>query len=554
MLLSLTIRDIVLIENLNLSWTAGLTTLTGETGAGKSILLYALGLATGARGEAGLVRQGCKQGSASAIFDCQNRADIEALLNDNDIPENDGELVLRRVQGADGKGRAYINDTPVSIGLLARFGQALVEIHGQNESQTLTDAAVQLDLLDGFANTLDLRDKTSTAFRAWQDAANALAEYQTQLEKSGDEIEHLQRSVEDLKRLSPKAGEAEELDRLRRLQQNAGKLTGALEAIVASLDGEAGAEAQLNDALRAGERAAAVDAEALGDVMASLDRARVEVTEALAQVQDVARRLSMDPAALEATEDRLFALRDIARKHRCEIDALPDLFVSLSARLASLDDDPAVLKRYQKASDEAQAQYQKLAADLRRARIAAALKLDQAVNAELPDLKLAAACFRTEISDAAEAGPKGFDRVRFLAQTNPGTPEGPIAKIASGGELARFMLALKVVLADADAPRCLIFDEVDVGVGGAVAEAVGSRLRQLAQHHQVLVVTHAPQVAARGQTHWRVQKNAADGVSLTSVEDLVAEHRREEIARMLSGAQVTDEARAAAEKLLEGEL
>ncbi len=552
MLLSLTIRDIVLIENLNLSWTPGLTTLTGETGAGKSILLDALGLATGARGEAGLVRQGCKQGSATAIFDCHDRADIAALLHANDIPENNGELVLRRVQGADGKGRAFINDTPVSIGLLARFGEALVEIHGQNESQTLTDGGVQLDLLDGFAAALDLRTETSDAYQAWQAAATTLADYQAHLAKSGDEIEDLKRSVEELKRLAPKAGEAEDLERLRRLQQNAGKLSGALAAIVERLDGEAGAEAQLNDAVRAGERAVAVDAEALGDVMASLERARVEVTEALAQVQDVSRRLQMDPAELEATEDRLFALRDVARKHRCEIDALPDLLATLSERLASLDDDPAVLKRYQKACDDALAQYQARAKALRQARMAAATDLDTAVNAELPDLKLAAARFRTEISDAAEAGPKGLDRVRFLAQTNPGTAEGAIAKIASGGELARFMLALKVVLADVDAPRCLIFDEVDAGVGGAVAEAVGSRLRQLARHHQVLVVTHAPQVAARGQTHWRVQKNAQDGRSLTSVEDLIADHRREEIARMLSGAQVTDEARAAAEKLLEG--
>lgn len=551
MLLSLSIRDIVLIEQLDLSWSGGLSTLTGETGAGKSILLDALGLAIGARGDASLVRRGCKQGSATAIFNCQARPDILAVLEENGLPHEDAELVLRRVQGADGKSKAFINDTAVSVGLLASIGAALVEIHGQNETLTLTEPHVQLELLDNFADAMPLKADVGKNYGAWREAEKALAGYRSQIEQNGAEREALRRLADDLDRLQPKDGEAEALEQQRSLLQNAGKVTQDLDAVVSLLGGEQGAEISLNNALRRLERVAGLVEGSLSDAIAAVERAQVETTEALAQIEDIVSKLDLDPEALQTLEDRLFGMRDIARRQKCDVGDLPKVHEEVRVRLEAIDDDPAVLRRYEASVRASQEQYQATAHKLHEVRIVAAERLDAAINAELAPLKLESAQFRTEVGEAAQAGPTGIDRVAFLARTNAETPEGPLAKIASGGELARFMLALKLVLAGSERPRCLIFDEVDAGVGGAVAEAVGQRLAKLARHHQVLVVTHAPQVAARGNAHWLVEKSDAGGARQTTVKPLSMAERREEIARMLSGARVTDEARAAADRLLE---
>ncbi len=550
MLLTLSIRDIVLIEQLDLNWVAGLSTLTGETGAGKSIVLDALGLAIGARGDAGMVRHGAEQGSVTAVFQIDHRADIMALLHENGFAPTD-ELILRRIQHKDGRSRAFINDTPSSVGLLAEIGSSLVEIHGQSENQALIAPATQRALLDAFGHLEALVGAVADAFAAWTQAAELWRAFQERQEMGSAELAFVQESIAELQRLDAQKGEAETLAAARALQKNMGRLTTDITEALECLNAEGGAETSLSRALSAIERAAPLSEGALDTTLAALQRAEVELNEGRQLLADAAARLDADPAALERLEDRLFALKDVARKHRVETDDLPDLLATFQTRLSELDDDPATGKKLQAESGAAEQAYQKLAGELSGKRQAAAERLAQAVNGELSFLKLDGAQFRVSVEPAETATAQGLDRVRFVAQTNPGTPEGPISKIASGGELARFMLALKVVLAPSDHHHTLIFDEVDAGVGGAVAEAVGARLKNVAEKHQVLVVTHSPQVAARGHTQWRIHKmkNAAE-LMHTCVDVLDDPARREEIARMLSGAEITNEARAAAERLL----
>ena len=557
MLLSLSIRDIVLIDRLDLEWSEGLCTLTGETGAGKSILLDALALAIGARGDAGLVRRGAEQGSVSAVFDMTgadalNERLVEAGVSAGMDGDASSELILRRIQTSDGRSRAFINDAPVSVALLREIGGQLVEIHGQNESQSLTDAGTQLDMLDKYAGLMGLRREIFAAFEARKRAQDALNAHVEATKASLVEADFLRHAVAELTEFTPLEDEEDKLSEQRSLLQNATKLSGDLNTAMLALEGDNGAEKALSQAMKALQRASAKAGSLLDEVMQIIERAQSEASEATSSLGDVARRLKADPYQLEKIEDRLFGLRDLARKHNVPAVHLPRHFKELQERLEAIDNDPEIVKKLEQDYQRAQALYQTHAEQLSKARADAASKLDAGVNSELVPLKLDGAKFETEITvvPVEQGSATGMDRIRFVAQTNPGTPSGPIAKIASGGELARFMLALKLVLSAGQNGQTMIFDEVDAGVGGAVAEAVGDRLHRLAQGNQLLVVTHSPQVAACGDHHWKVHKSSDTGLTASSVTLLEAEPRLEEVARMLSGAEVTDEARAAARRLL----
>jgi DNA repair protein RecN (Recombination protein N) len=556
MLGTLTIRDVVLIEALDLEFRPGFTALTGETGAGQSILLDALGLALGLRAEARLVRTGSAQASVAAEFRLRPDHPAFALLAEHGIAgaDGDGALILRRVLGADGRSRAFVNDQPVGVGLLRQVGETLVEIHGQFESQRLLDAASHRGLLDAFAGLGPDAARTAAAWHAWREAeaqARAAAE---NLEKARREEDYLRHAAEELSRLGPKPGEEAELASARAMQQHAGRVGEALRAAAADLDAGKGVDGALASAHRHLERVAGHAGGKLDAALAALARAVAEAAEARAQLERAGAGIELDPDALEAAEERLFALRAAARKHGVEVDRLPEVLGKLQADLAAIEDGGAAALKLARAAEESRRAFVARADELSKKRRAGAEALSRAVTAEMAPLKLGKAGFRARVEPAPEAdwGPAGCDKVLFEAETNPGQPPGPLNKIASGGELARFMLALKAVLAGADPVPVLVFDEVDAGVGGAVAAAVGERLGLLARAAQVLVVTHSPQVAARGDAHVRIAKRAAKGSTTTSAEFLDDAERVEEIARMLAGARVTDEARAAARSLLDG--
>ena len=553
MLLSLSIRDIVLIDKLDLDWHGNLCTLTGETGAGKSILLDALGLALGARGDAGLVRTGAAQGSVTAVFDISENSLVLAVLEENGLQADAHELILRRIQNADGRSRAFCNDAPVSVGLLAQLGNVLVEIHGQNESQALTDASTQRRLLDQFAGLDDdvgaLGDLHSSKILL----EKKLVAHRDALERAAEEADYLTTAVAELQALESQAGEEETLAEQRTLLMNAEKIVADLDEAQKFLGGESGVETALNGALRRLEKAAPDAAGKLDGAVTALDRALIEAAEARGAILVAAREIRHDPAELARVEDRLFALRAAARRHNVACNDLPDVLIQLEQQLNDIDGGANRLAEMEIAYEAAKIAYRDAALKVSAARVKAAGVLDRCVNGELASLKLDGGRFETRVDagDAEEGGAEGVDRISFEASTNPGMAPGPIARIASGGELARFMLALKVSLAGSGHINTLIFDEVDAGVGGAVAEAVGVRLHKLAELAQVLVVTHSPQVAARGDFHWKVSKTSEMEATVTRVNPLDADGRLEEVARMLSGANVTSEARAAAGKLLE---
>lgn len=555
MLVSLSIRDIVLIDRLDLEWQPHLCTLTGETGAGKSILLDALGLAIGARGDVGLVRQGCTQGSVTALFQLPPTHQVQHILSENGLDDNGpvGELILRRQQSADGRSRAFCNDQPIGVNLLKEIGSALVEIHGQNESQALTDAATQRNLLDGFAGVTEDVAALGKLHAAQQQARSALAAYRAELAKASADTEFLTHAIAELQELNPKLGEELALADERSLLMNAEKIIGDLREAEGFLQGEGSIENALNGALKRLEKAAPDAASELDDAISAIDRALIEAGEARIAVSDTATRITNNPARLEEVEGRLFAMRALARKHDTTCDGLPDLLTEMDEKLRSIHGGNDRMAELETAVKETDAAYVSAAMAISEARKAAAGRLDAMVNEELVPLKLDGGRFTTQIETGGpeDGAAHGLDKISFVASTNPGMAPGPIAKIASGGELARFMLALKVSLAAEGHGGTLIFDEVDAGVGGAVAEAVGTRLHRLAQSGQVLVVTHSPQVAARGNFHWQVSKSGENGTVSTSVAPLDNPARLEEVARMLSGASITDEARAAAQRLLE---
>ncbi|HEX9931701.1 MAG TPA: DNA repair protein RecN [Allosphingosinicella sp.] len=548
MLTGLSIRDLVIIETLDLDFGAGLGVLTGETGAGKSILLDALGLALGARAETSLVRAGQPQAVVTVSFEVPDDHPAHALLAESGLDAEPGEpLVVRRLVRADGGSRAAVNDQPVSAGLLRELGALLVEIHGQHDERSLLNPRGHRALLDAYG-----RIDTGQADAAWAEvraAEAAVAEAKGAAEEAERDREWLAHSVEQLRQLKPEPGEEESLASARAAMQAGARLGGELEALDQLLQGSEGGLAALRQAARRLDRIAS-EHPLLAEALAALDRALVEAGEAEDRLERAAEALDCDAARLEETETRLFEIRAMARKHRVEADALAGHAAELEARLEALDAGGERIAALERRLASARRSYDQAAAALSAARRAAAARLDVAVAAELAPLKLDAARFRTAIGEA-EPSAAGRDRVEFEVSTNPGAPFGPLVRIASGGELSRFVLALKVALAEEGGATTLIFDEIDRGVGGAVASAIGERLHRLAARSQVLVVTHSPQVAARGRRHLLIEKSHEGLVTRTSVHALDDARRREEIARMLSGAQVTDEARAQAVRLLE---
>jgi DNA repair protein RecN (Recombination protein N) len=555
MLAALSIRDIVLIDKLDLEFGRGLSVLTGETGAGKSILLDAFSLAVGARGDASLVRRGVEQGQVTATFELAPGHPVLALLAENEIPVDD-VLILRRVQGADGRSRAFINDTSVSVQLLRQVGQALVEIHGQHDERALLDPSGHRDLVDAFGGLTANAATLAESYAAWQDAEAARARHESEIAATRANADYVTHTLEELRTLAPKTGEEEALASRRQLMMNAEKIAGELNEALDTLQGEGTAGARLASVLRRIERQAATGGPMLAAVAEALERVLAETNAARAKIEEALALTEFEPSDLERAEERLFALRALARRHRVQVDNLPALVEKLEAELAALDTSEGRAAELAKVAEGARKAYETAARALSKARAAAAKRLDTEMAQELSPLKLEKSLFITNIEtvDLAEGGPSGIDRIAFFVATNPGTESGPLMKVASGGELARFILALKVVLASRGSAPTLIFDEADSGVGGATASAVGERLAGLAASVQVLAVTHAPQVAALAHGHMMIAKEAVKGpdgeAMATRVAVLEGAHRREEIARMLAGQTITDEARAAAERLM----
>jgi DNA repair protein RecN (Recombination protein N) len=552
MLTSLAIRDVVLIEALELDFGAGLGVLTGETGAGKSILLDALGLALGARADSGLVRQGAAQAVVTATFDTpHDGGPIASLLAENALEIDPGEpLIIRRIVKADGGSRGFVNDQPASAGLLRELAQYLVEVHGQHDDRGLLNPRGHRALLDAFGRSHV--GIVARAYRTWRDAEDALAVARAEIDAAARDRDYLAHAVAELRQLAPEPGEEEALAERRRTTQRAEKIAEDMAALDDYLGGSDGGLARLRQATRVLERVA--DAHpALAEALAALDRAINDGALAEDQMAAARRALTFDPRALEEDEARLFDLRAMARKHRVQPDDLAQLAEGMAGRLATIEAGEEGLAQLDRRVAETRAAYEAAADALSAERHAAATRLDIAVAGELAPLKLDAARFRTMIETLPDEqwGPGGKDRVEFEIATNPGAPFAPLTKIASGGELSRFILALKVSLAEEGGAATMIFDEIDRGVGGAVASAIGERLARLADRTQLLVVTHSPQVAARGGQHYFIAKSSDGLVTRTGVIALDSAARREEIARMLSGATITDEARAQAERLLE---
>ena len=552
MLAQLTIRDIVLIDRLDLKFASGMTVLTGETGAGKSILLDSLTLALGGRGDGGLVRHDEKQGQVTAVFDPPPGHPAWAVARDLGL-ETDGALILRRVQSADGRTRCFVNDAPVSAQALRDIGATLVEIHGQYDNRALIDPAAHRTLLDAFGGLTEEADAVRSVYTAYRRAVSDRDAQQAASAKAAAEADYLRHARDELETLAPEPGEEAALAERRTVMQQSGKVAEDLRDAFESVAGEGSPMTTLAAAMRRLERRASQAPNLIEPGIKALDAVLLALDGAQAAIEQALRDADYDPRELEQVEERLFALRGAARKYQVDVDSLAVLAAKFESdlaeldagetRLATLEADVTRLRRdYGAAADRLSARRRKIAATL-----------DTAVEAELAPLKLEKARFRTQVEALPEGGPDGVDRVEFWVATNPGSRPGPLTKVASGGELARFMLALKVVLADRGSAPTLVFDEIDTGVGGAVADAIGQRLARLAERVQVLTVTHAPQVAARSAGHLKISKGGQTGSDrvVTRVAPLDGEARHEEIARMLAGATVTDEARAAARRLLQ---
>ena len=547
MLRGLDISDMLIIERLELSFQPGLNVLTGETGAGKSILLDSLGFVLGWRGRADLVRQGAAQGEVTAWFDLAPAHPARAVLEEAGLPVSD-ELILRRINTADGRKTAWVNDRRCSGEVLRALSETLVELHGQHDDRGLLNPRGHRSILDSFGALDDARAAVRAAWGEMARSRKALAAATKAQEEIRAEEEFLRYAVAELDKLNPEEGEEAELDTRRRVMQAAEKIradvVNAYEAM-----GQSGAEAQLAEAFRWLDGAAARAEGTLEEPMAALNRAMIELDSAMEGVVTAIESMSYDPHELEDTEERLFAIRALARKHDVQADALAGFADTLRAKLGALDAGEAEQAKLTAAVKTAEAAYDAAATALTEARTKAAARLDKAVSGELAPLKMERAVFATQITPEAE-GPDGRDAVSFTVATNPGAPAGPLNKIASGGELSRFLLALKVCLTQGQSGLTLIFDEIDRGVGGATADAVGRRLAAIADGGQVLVVTHSPQVAALGAHHWRVEKSVTKGMTTTNVVPLDAAQRVDEVARMVSGDTITEAAREAARALL----
>lgn len=548
MLRELDIRDILLIEALSLDFQPGLNVLTGETGAGKSILLDCLGFVLGWRGRAEIVRTGAAQGEVTASFDLPPGHPARAVLEEAGIPAED-ELILRRIASPDGRKRAFVNDRRTSGEVLRALSDTLVELHGQQDDRGLLNPRNHLSLLDDFLAKPDLCAETRSLWRALRDADKALAQAQEALANAEADADYLAHAVTELDTLDPQPGEDASLDSRRRLMQAAERIREDVDKAGQAISG-AGAQGMVMDAMRWLEGAAPKAEGALDEPLNALGRALAELAEAERGVEDMMRALAADPMELEQVEERLFAIRGLARKHNVQPDTLSAFADDLRARLAAIDNGAAHIEGLQSARDAAFEAYQDAATALSTARKGAARRLDKAMGAELAPLKMDRALFATAITPG-DPGPGGVDEVCFQVATNPGAPAGPLARIASGGELSRFLLALKVCLVGTGS-QTLIFDEIDRGVGGATANAVGRRLADLAEAGQVIVVTHSPQVAALGAHHWQVSKQVTGEETRTHVEALGDPARIDEIARMLAGENISEEARSAARVLLAG--
>ena len=564
MLTTLSIRDVVLVDTLDLEVENGLTVLTGETGAGKSIILDALGLALGARGDAGLVRHGAKQAVATAVFSVPDDAELLAAIEEKGFELRAGdELILRRILSADGRSKAYINDQPVGVTALRDIGSRLVEVHGQHETVGLLDWKTHRASLDAYGGLQPQLSAVADTARKLKDALNRLAEIQAEAADAASRAEEISQNLAELDALDPRENEETELAGDRAVLGAAEKALADLADARTQLGGDKLSQ-KLSAALRAVEHArtragqAGIEGDhpvikSLSDAVEAIDRTMVEAMEAIAAVDAAADAFDFEPGALDKTEERLFALRATARKLHTTVDALPSLRVRLREQLRLIENSEEALTNARREAAVAAQDYDVAAEVLTVARQGAAERLTEAVMAELGPLKLERARFRVAMEPVeGRRGPEGRETIRFQVSTNTGTAFGPLDSVASGGELARFALAMKAALASREdmIQPVMIFDEVDQGVGGAVAEAVGGRLKRLAHGAQVLVVTHSPQVAACGHTHWKIRKADKDGMTTSTVEPLDEVHRLEEIARMLSGAEVTDEARAAANRLI----
>jgi DNA repair protein RecN (Recombination protein N) len=547
MLTTLKIRDLVLIEDISLDFADGLNVLTGETGAGKSILLDALGLATGTRaGARSSVRNGAAQGSATAIFDLPARHQTRAVITDNGFAV-DGEIILRRVLGSDGRTRAFLNDEPIGVTLLRDLGSELVEIHGQSDDRGLFDNATHRRLLDSFGGHETLAAEVATKHLIHEQLREEAETLRRNAEAASRETEFLRHAVDELSDLAPEEGEEERLAAARALLMNASRIGEEISSASELLTGDKGAESALATAIKRLARLPAQMRERVKAAEAALDQAFALTEDARAELDGVLSQLEIDANSLERKEERLFGLRAVARKYAVQPDILPRLLLEYRAKLDAASHSDERFKALAGETARARDNYMEAAQRLGTERREAAKKLEKAVERELAPLKLGHARFRVALEPlAGEGNANGLERVGFEVATVEGAAFGSLAKIASGGELARFSLALKVALAATSSPAALVFDEVDRGVGGAVADAVGERLQRLARSTQVLLVTHSPQVAARAERHFRITRTR----DRTRVELLPEEDRLEEIARMLSGASITEEARAAARRLL----
>lgn len=552
MLTNLTINNVVLIDRLSLKGEDGLCALTGETGAGKSILLDALGLAIGERAESRLVRHGEDKASVTASFDVSETHAVYDLLKDRDIEIDDSLLILRRTLGKDGRSKAFINDIPTSVNLLKEVGALLIEVHGQFATQGLMNSDTHLKLVDSYADHNDKVAKLNNLYYEWKQAKEALAQARADIETSKLQEEYLMHAVDELEKLCPKEGEEDELANKRKRLMNKEKTHEAFEQATELLDAEQG----INNLF--GRLQSIIDKTELTDLIETTSRAKAELDELSYAIDGYKNSEDDESLSLEEIEDRYFALKDCARKHRVNVDELQQVHEELSQKLRLITHQEDALQELEEKVKASKDKFIKLAKDISKKRSSVAVKLSKAVNAELPALKLDKANFTVEVitnDDEHSWNANGFDKIKFLVSTNPQTPAGDLAKIASGGELSRLMLAIKVVLAETGTVATLIFDEVDSGIGGATADAVGERLARLSDNYQILVVTHSAQVAARANSHWVISKADVKGSTVTSVEMLkTMAEREDEVARMISGATITSEARAAAAKLLEKEI
>ncbi len=550
MLVQLAIRNIVLIDRLDLAFGPGLTVLTGETGAGKSILLDAFALALGSRGDGSLVRAGEAQGQVTAVFDLPSDHPARRVAAAQDIAV-DGELILRRLQFADGRTRAFVNDEPVSLQAMRAIAHEIVEIHGQHDERALVDSASHRALVDAYGGLRDQVQAVRAAHRLLRAGRDMHASEEARVGRARVEADFLRHAHDELAKLAPTGNEEEWLAERRTLMMQAEKVTADLRDAQEAIAGESSAVAGLAGVMRRLDRRRAQAPALIDPVVKAIDATLLALDGAQAALQTALRETAFEPGELERVEERLFALRAAARKHGSTVDQLPALMEKFASELQNLKAGEARLLELKAAADSASDAYHAACEALSKARVTAALRLDKIVAKELPPLKLQGAKFSTDVArDNDTDSPDGYDRLEFRVQTNPGSRPGPLMKVASGGELARFMLALKVVVADRGSAPTLVFDEIDTGIGGSVADAIGQRLARLSSGVQVLAVTHAPQVAARADAHLRIEKAASGKSVVTRLAVLDAEERREEIARMLAGATITEEARAAAGRLL----